>query len=94
MKLPVILDDVLLLASRNTTNLARLLRDFAARGHQLLLITSHEKHAEVFARLDVPIADLADRQTVACAESEGVEHAVHGSQNGNAKIPQQIHSYD
>ena len=64
VKLPVIVDDVLSLAPRDATNLARLLRDFAARGHQLLLITSSKKHADVFAGLDVPIADLADRQTV------------------------------
>jgi hypothetical protein len=75
VKLPVILDDVLSITPRDATNLARLLRDFAARGHQLLLITSSQKHADVFAGLDVPIADLADRQTVAREEpAESVNH--------------------
>ena len=64
VKMPVILDDALSLATRSHERLARLLRDFAARGHQLVLITSNPKHADVFADLEVPIADLADRETV------------------------------
>lgn len=99
VKLPVILDDVLSLAPRNATNLARLLRDFAARGHQLLLITSNKKHADVFAGLDVPIADLADRQTVTREEpAESVNHtqssSSNGSTNGHASMTQQSFTHE
>ena len=70
VKMPVILDDALSLAPRSRKRLAMLLRDFAARGHQLLLITSRTRHADVFAGLEVPIADLADRETVVAREEE------------------------
>ncbi len=73
VKMPVIMDDALLLAPRHRTRLAALLRDFAARGHQLLLTTSRKKHADVFAALEVPIADLADRETVVARDEATVD---------------------
>ena len=68
IKMPIVVDDVLSLAPRGRKRLATLFRDFAARGHQVLLITSKQKSADVFADLEVPIADLADRETVLARE--------------------------
>ena len=44
--------------SKNVPEAAELLRDFAARGHQMLLFTRHEHVAGVFRLLNVPIRTL------------------------------------
>ena len=73
IKMPIVMDDTLSLVPRGRKRLAMLLRDFSARGHQLLLITSNQKSAEVFAELEVPIADLADRETVLTRDASGLD---------------------
>ncbi|MBP88944.1 MAG: hypothetical protein CMJ64_19885 [Planctomycetaceae bacterium] len=44
--------------SKNVPEAAELLRDFAARGHQVILFTRHEHVANVFRLLNVPIREL------------------------------------
>ncbi|HUG70852.1 MAG TPA: DUF4332 domain-containing protein [Pirellulaceae bacterium] len=44
--------------SKNVPEAAELLRDFAARGHQILLCTRHEHVASVFRLLNVPVRTL------------------------------------
>jgi hypothetical protein len=59
-RLPIVLEDPLETAvSGRKTTTARLLCELGARGHQLVLVTSTSKHAEMFGRLGVPIAELA-----------------------------------
>jgi len=61
--LPIIIDDPLSLVGQNRgQRLAEQLVEFAAGGHQILVVTSNPAHAQVFADLDVPIADFAHRQ--------------------------------
>jgi uncharacterized protein YhaN len=57
--LPLVLDDVLVnFDARRATAAAQLLRDFAARGHQLLVFTCHQHMYELFRSLDVPAREL------------------------------------
>ena len=57
--LPLVLDDVLVnFDARRARAAATVLRDFAARGHQLLVFTCHEHVAELFRALDVPVREL------------------------------------
>ncbi|MEO8493907.1 MAG: DUF4332 domain-containing protein [Planctomycetota bacterium] len=44
--------------SKNVPEAAELLRDFAARGHQILLFTRHEHVASVFRLLNIPVRTL------------------------------------
>ncbi len=44
--------------SKNVPEAAELIRDFAARGHQILLFTRHEHVASVFRLLNVPVRTL------------------------------------
>ena len=44
--------------SKNVPEAAELVRDFAARGHQILLFTRHEHVAGVFRLLNVPVRQL------------------------------------
>lgn len=44
--------------SKNVPEAAELLRDFAARGHQIILFTRHEHVANVFRLLNVPVREL------------------------------------
>jgi hypothetical protein len=59
IRLPIILEDPLGVTSHSPLSAAKVLRDFAATGHQLILATSSPEHAEWFADLEVPIANFA-----------------------------------
>lgn len=60
--LPIVIDDPLsLVGQKRAGRLAEQLAEFAACGHQVLLVTSNPRHADVFAKLDVPIADFSQR---------------------------------
>ncbi len=63
IRFPVIMQDPLeFTPPRRKADVARLLREFAAAGHQILLVTARRRHAGVFARMGVPIADLSQRE--------------------------------
>jgi hypothetical protein len=66
LRFPVVLQDPLIVtpAQRKTT-VARTLREIAAKGQQMLLVTSSRKNASVLAELGVPIADLSHRGAAA-----------------------------
>jgi recombinational DNA repair ATPase RecF/predicted flap endonuclease-1-like 5' DNA nuclease len=62
IELPVILSDVFLnIDTYGAQAAARLLCDFAQRGHQLFLFTRHEHIAALFRTLDVPVRELPSR---------------------------------
>ncbi len=65
VRLPVVLEDPLE-STRDTRRdvVAQLLTQFAARGHQLILVTAHAENARQFATLGVPIADFSKREPV------------------------------
>ncbi|HEY6565534.1 MAG TPA: hypothetical protein VIY86_13685, partial [Pirellulaceae bacterium] len=70
IRYPVVMQDPLSITSRTRKPaVAGLLREFAAKGHQMLIVTADEHHARIFARLGVPIADLSNRESQLEAES-------------------------
>ena len=63
VRFPVVLDDPLrVTAEKRKRKVAAMLREFAATGHQMLLVTRDRQHARVFGHLGVPIADLSNRE--------------------------------
>lgn len=61
---PLVLDDVLVnFDTRRSLAAARLLRDYAAGGQQVLLFTCHEHVAEMFRALDVAVQTLPEMGT-------------------------------
>jgi hypothetical protein len=42
----------------------KILREFCATGHQILLVSSRPQHTRVYSRMGVPIADLSERESV------------------------------
>lgn len=97
--LPIVVEDPLsLVGQRRAERLAEQLCQFAASGHQVLVVTSNAKHAQVFADLDVPIADFAQRyQQVAEVPERGDWSSEHSTEpvrtepireNGRAELPQ------
>ncbi len=65
LSLPIIMEDPLEATDpQRKPVVATLLRDIAAKGHQLILVTSDSFNASIFAQLDVPIANLSDRETL------------------------------
>jgi len=59
--LPLVLDDVLVnFDAARAKAAARVLRDFAAEGHQLLVFTCHEHIVKLFRTLKVAVAELPD----------------------------------
>jgi uncharacterized protein YhaN len=64
IELPFVLDDVLVnFDTRRSLAAARLLRDYAASGQQLLLFTCHEHIAHIFQALEVKVQTLPDSET-------------------------------
>ena len=63
IRLPVVLEDPLE-STREARRgvVAQLLSEFAARGHQLILVTAHPENARQFAKLGVPVADFSRRE--------------------------------
>lgn len=62
IRLPVILDDVLVnFDTRRTEAAAALLCEFARAGHQVLLFTCHDHVVEIFGRLGIAPRELPDR---------------------------------
>ena len=69
--LPLVLDDVLVNFDADRTKAAaKVLRDFAKQGHQLLLFTCHDHIMKVFKRLKVEVRILPDRSELAAVEGE------------------------
>ena len=61
-KLPIVIDDLLeTTGDKKDRRMAKALAACASRGHQFLSATFDVHHAREFAKLDVPIANLADR---------------------------------
>jgi len=59
IELPLVLDDVLVnFDARRTAAAAKVLRDFAERGHQVLVFTCHEHIGRLFASLEVEVREL------------------------------------
>lgn len=59
VRLPLILDDAFInLDAPQIDQAAELLREFAARGHQVFVFTCREQVARVFRRLDAPVLEL------------------------------------
>lgn len=60
LRLPIVMEDPLEATPlERKVEVAKMLRDFAARSQlQVILVTSDPHNADVFAQLDVPIADL------------------------------------
>lgn len=66
--LPVVLDDVLVNFDGDRTKAAaRVLRDFAREGRQLLLFTCHEHIMKAFKKLKVEIRELPNRDALLAA---------------------------
>ena len=64
LRLPIVVEDPVQSTDDDSKLVvATLLRDFAAKGHQVFLVTSSPENAELYAQLDVPIADLSERMT-------------------------------
>lgn len=60
-QLPIVLDDVLVnFDADRARSAATVLRDFAARGHQLFVFTCHEHVMHIFRALRVPAMQLPD----------------------------------
>jgi uncharacterized protein YhaN len=60
--LPMVLDDVLVnFDARRATAAAEVLRDFAGRGHQLIVFTCHEHMANLFRSLNVTVLTLPQK---------------------------------
>ena len=65
-RLPVVMEDPLAATdATRRSEVAQLLIDFARQGHQVMLVTAEPLTADLFAHLEVPIADLSRRETVA-----------------------------
>ncbi len=63
LRLPIVMEDPLEATDGPRRSIvAQLLIDFAAKGHQVILVTADPINADLFAHLDVPIADVAQRQ--------------------------------
>lgn len=61
--LPVVLDDVLVnFDTRRAKSTAMVIRDFAARGHQIFFFTCHEHIMRIFKSLKVDVRELPSRQ--------------------------------
>ncbi len=77
--LPLVLDDVLVnLDTARAKAAARVLRDFAKDGHQVLLFTCHEHIRKMFKSLRVEIRDLPDHaELVAVADESESMHEEH-----------------
>lgn len=77
IRLPVVLEDPLESTRQSRRGIvAQLLSQFAAKGHQLILVTAHPENAREFARLGVPIADFSTRETVSQYASTNQMHEV------------------
>lgn len=60
--LPLVLDDVLVnFDSARATHAAKVLRDFAALGHQVIMFTCHEHIMRMFHSIDVQVRVLPDQ---------------------------------
>jgi uncharacterized protein YhaN len=60
--LPLVLDDVLVnFDSTRATHAAKVLRDFAALGHQVIMFTCHEHIMRMFHSIDVQVRVLPDQ---------------------------------
>jgi len=69
VRLPVVLDDVLVnFDVRRAKAAAKLLADFASRGHQLLIFSCHEHIMEIFQSLGVSVHELPNHAVVAGVE--------------------------
>jgi uncharacterized protein YhaN len=69
VQLPVVLDDVLVnFDVRRARAAAKLLADFAHRGHQLLIFSCHEHIMEIFQSLGVTVHELPSHAVVAGVE--------------------------
>lgn len=77
VELPLVLDDVLVnFDARRTRAAAKVLRDFADSGHQVLVFTCHEHLAAIFRQLKVPVYELPsndDLEPVTVAYPQPVE---------------------
>jgi len=74
IKLPMVLDDVLVnFDAVRTQRAAQVLCDFAAGGHQVLLFTCHEHMWQMFKSLDADCRRLHNRSVVAHPEPERIE---------------------
>ncbi len=79
IRLPMVMEDPVDAADADSRPVvARILRDFAARGQQIFLVTSKPASAELFSQLDVPIADLSERWTATVADSNVVAAPTEG----------------
>lgn len=64
-RLPIVMQDPLEVTPRGRRQaVAELLRGFADRGHQILLVTRRADHARKFAAMGVPVANLESRERV------------------------------
>lgn len=74
LRLPIIMEDPLEATDpQRKPVIATLLRDIAAKGHQVVLITSDSFNASIFSQCDVPIADLSDRMVVTTSDVDDVD---------------------
>lgn len=68
-RLPIVMHDPLAITPpKRRGAVTRLLQFFAARGHQILLITSHSQHAKIMASKGVPVANLANRERISTTD--------------------------
>ena len=74
VRLPIVMEDPLE-ATTDSRRLvvAEMLRDFAARGHQVILVASEQGNAQTLAGLGVPIADFSQRERTERPEPDHVE---------------------
>lgn len=98
--LPIVIDDPLsLVGQQRAQRLAEQLTEFAACGHQVLLVTSSPKHAQLFVDLDVPIADFSQPHQAVAALPKPDEWTVPdisgepSSSRDNGFTPRPEHRY-
>ncbi len=88
--LPLVLDDVLVnFDAHRAKAAARVLRDFAAEGHQLLIFTCHEHILKLFKSLKVPAATLP-RNTETPLPAVVLQGGSGGKRAAKAKQPEPV----
>ncbi len=65
LRLPIVMEDPLeATPPARRSEVAQMIRDYATSGHQVILVTSDSSNAQLFSRLDVPLADFSDRESL------------------------------
>jgi hypothetical protein len=82
-RLPIVMHDPLgVTPPKRRGAVTRLLQHFAARGHQILLVTSSARHAKIMASKGIPVANLAHRERILASPASEWDHREKEEQIG------------